>query len=93
MKLAGLVFGLCVVGAAWADGASKPVSSAKQAKIEQQLAQRNAEIEQLRQDVKVQEAKSRETDQRLQQQDRTMADLRKQLSALNAAPDAGQGRH
>ncbi|WP_266159948.1 hypothetical protein [Dyella silvatica] len=97
MKLAGLVLGLCVssllLGNAWAAGPAKSAATADQLKIDQQLAQRNAEIERLRQGVKEQEAKNRETDQRLQQKDRTVAELQQQLNALKAAPEAAKVRH
>jgi septal ring factor EnvC (AmiA/AmiB activator) len=97
MKLAALVIGLCIsgllLGNAWAAEPAKPAPSAEQVKIDQQVAQRNAEIERLRQGVKEQEAKSRETDQRLKQQDRTVAELQQQLNALKAAPDAAKVHH
>lgn len=66
--------------------------AAKPSSLDQRAATMTAEVAKLKQDVAAEEDKSRQTDQRLQEQDKTIADLQKQLNALKAAP-ATQGKH
>lgn len=47
-------------------------------------------MKRLERDVDKQESDSRRASERLQQQDQTIAELRKQLDALKSAPAAGE---
>ncbi|HUB90231.1 MAG TPA: hypothetical protein VMA74_10965 [Dyella sp.] len=56
--------------------------TARQAeKLNQRVAQHQAEVQRLQQDVSQQESASQQAADRLQQQDRAIAELRKQLKA------------
>ena len=86
------------VPVAWATGGNPPPQpvgkqgpvqvSAEQAR--QRVAQHQAEVLRLEQDVARQESDSRQASERLQQQDQAIADLQKQLDALRAKPPASQ---
>ncbi len=56
------------------------------------LSSKNAEVVRLQRDVTSEEAKSREADRKMEEQDRAIADLRRQLEELKgsrAAPGKG----
>lgn len=87
--------GVFLVPAAWAGSQAKPppghpAAVAPVSAASTQLVHRQAEVERLAQDVGKQESDSRQASERLQRQDRTIAELRKQLQALQADPAAGQ---
>jgi septal ring factor EnvC (AmiA/AmiB activator) len=56
------------------------------AEVRQRLARHQAEVSRLEQDVAKQESDSKQASERLQQQDRTITELRQQLQALSAKP-------
>jgi septal ring factor EnvC (AmiA/AmiB activator) len=86
------------VPAAWAaDGKLPPPPAGKQdpaqvsaEQARQRVAQHQAEVKRLEQDVARQESDSKQASERLQQQDQAIADLQKQLDALRAKPPASQ---
>ena len=86
-----LVFVGCLlaVGAAWADppssGTTANAPAPAVARVNQHVAQGQAEIQHLQQDVGQQESASRQAAERLQQQDHTIAELREQLKAAQQA--------
>ena len=84
--------GLCVALAAlpaWAAAGEQPVPKAE---AEQRVASKNAEVQRLQHDVASQEAKTEQADRKMEEQDRAIADLRRQLEALKSAKaGAGQG--
>lgn len=66
-------------------------STATPTKVKQQLRQRDREIGDLKRQVGQQESKSRQANERLQQQEQAIADLQHQLEAVQkAAPVTGQ---
>jgi septal ring factor EnvC (AmiA/AmiB activator) len=97
LKILG-VMGFMLSAAAWAaaerpaqaPAGSTPAPPAVQAQARQRLAQRQAEVKRLEQDVARQESDSKQASERLQQQDQAIADLQKQLDALRAKPPARQ---
>ena len=85
------------VPAAWAAAgnplpypASGPAPAQASAQARQRLAQHQAEVRRLEQDVARQESDSKRASERLQQQDQAIADLQRQLDALHAKPPAIQ---
>lgn len=58
--------------------------------VRQRVAQHQAQISQLQQDVSRQESDSKQASERLQQQDRTITELQQQLQALRAKPASNQ---
>ncbi|MGH8159053.1 MAG: hypothetical protein ACREPQ_13105 [Rhodanobacter sp.] len=56
----------------------------------QRLAQHQAEVKRLEQDVARQESDSKQASERLQQQDQAIDELQRQLDALHAKPPASQ---
>ncbi|WP_266168978.1 hypothetical protein [Dyella subtropica] len=90
----GLVLcGLWVMVPAWATEVSpKGAKPLAEADIAQRMAKRGAELERLQQDVAAQESKSREADQKMQQQDKTIAELQRQLRELKGASAASRGQ-
>jgi septal ring factor EnvC (AmiA/AmiB activator) len=58
--------------------------------VRQRLAQHQAKINQLKQDVSRQESESKQASERLQQQDLTITELQQQLQALRAKPASNQ---
>ncbi|QAU23463.1 hypothetical protein EO087_05260 [Dyella sp. M7H15-1] len=68
--------------AAWANpSAASPMAAC----LNQRIAQHQAEVDHLQKDVGRQESASQQAAQRLQQQDRTIAELRQQLKAAQEA--------
>jgi septal ring factor EnvC (AmiA/AmiB activator) len=57
-------------------------------KVNQRVTQHQAEVQRLQQDVSQQESASQQAAERLEQQDRTIAELRKQLKAAQASTKA-----
>lgn len=88
-----LRLGLCVAIAAlpaWA--AAGQQQSAPKAEAEQRVTSKNAEVQRLQHDVASQEVKTEQADRKMEEQDRAIADLRRQLEALKSAKaTAGQG--
>jgi TolA-binding protein len=81
-------FGLGLLGCLLATGLwaqSSPDTARVAAKTNQDVARHQAEVQRLQQDVGRQESASQQAAERLQQQDRTIAELRKQLKAAQAA--------
>jgi septal ring factor EnvC (AmiA/AmiB activator) len=76
---------------AWSTGAVKG-TNASEANLEQRISQQTAEVKRLQQDVAEQEAKNKQAEVRLQEQDKTIADLQRQLKELKSAP-ATDGTH
>jgi septal ring factor EnvC (AmiA/AmiB activator) len=62
-------------------------------RLDHQLAQSKAEVAKLQQGVARQESQSRESAARLQQQDQTIAELKRQLQALKAEPASAPASH
>lgn len=86
--------GLAAASAAWAGEQAKspPATSAAATSLstaQRQLAGSQAEVTRLAQDLHRQESDSRRASERLRQQDRTIAELRKQLHALQARTTPG----
>jgi len=86
-----LAGGLLVSGAAWADPPSANPSSPALTGMNQRIARHQAEVGHLQQDVGQQEAASRQAAARLQQQDRTIAELRQQLKATQQTKASATG--
>lgn len=85
---------LWVSSAAWADPPSSTAAgSAQTAHLNQRIAQHQAEVDHLQKDVGQQESASQQAADRLQQQDRTIAELREQLKAAQDAAKAPPARH
>ena len=85
-----LVFAGCLLVPmlAWAEGppaASTAAAPATAARLNQRMAQHQAEVDHLQQEVGQQESASQTAADRLQQQDRTIAALRQQLKAAQDA--------
>jgi uncharacterized small protein (DUF1192 family) len=94
-----LISGLLLSVAASAsdiDGAAKPVvhhhhrHAMSVAELQRQVAMHQAEVQKLQLDVGAQELASRQASDKLQQQDRTIAELQKQLQEVQARPAANQ---
>jgi len=84
-----VVAGFVTVSAAWASdrAASLPAAPAKSlSTTRQQLANSQAEVKRLEQDLDRQESDSRRASERLQQQDQAIAELQKQLRQLQLRP-------
>jgi len=86
---------LVVSSLAWASSGEpmpqQPAGSTKAtqpslAEVRQRLARHQAEVNRLEQDVAKQESDSKQASEHLQQQDRTITELRQQLQALSAKP-------
>ena len=60
--------------------------SDQQVKLDQAIAQQQAEVHQLQGDVAREESRTHDADEKLKQQDQAIADLKRQLEALKAAP-------
>jgi len=83
---------------AWASSGEPTAQPAGQPKpapvslseVRQRLERHQAQISQLEQDVTKQEADSKQASQRLEQQDRTITELQKQLQTLRAKRASGQ---
>lgn len=91
-----LVLAVCLMAAAaaWADPPPSDASAQSQAVTHenQRVARNQADIDHLQQAVGQQESASRQAAERLQQQDRTIAELRQQLKdAQQAAKPAAAG--
>ncbi|RUL78432.1 hypothetical protein EKH80_05595 [Dyella choica] len=59
----------------------------------QRVAQHQSEVQRLQHDVSQQESASQEAAGRLEQQDRTIAELRRQLKAAQEGPKAPAAAH
>ncbi|HKT27737.1 hypothetical protein [Dyella sp.] len=78
-------FGLVLLGCLLASTlfAQTSADTARQTeKVNQRVVQHQAEVQHLQEDVSQQESASQQAAERLQQQDRTIAELRKQLKAV-----------
>ena len=90
MQFVGVV-GLALASTAWAGtDQSRPLPTAGQAatslpQVRQRLTRNQAEVQRLEQDLARQESDSKRASERLQQQDRAIAELQKQLQELRAA--------
>ena len=86
---------LLVSAGAWADpqATGTPSSAASVSNLSQRVTKNQAEIDRLQKDVGQQESASREAAERLQQQDRTIAQLRQQLKAAQEASKAQADGH
>jgi len=95
MPCRALVVAVCLLPlAAWADPPSSgTASSPAVASLNQRIAQHQAEVDHLQQHVGQQESASRQAAERLQQQDRTIAELRQQLKAAQQAAKAPAAGH
>jgi peptidoglycan hydrolase CwlO-like protein len=71
-------------------GGSPKAAQPSLPEVRQRLAQHQAQISQLQQDVSRQESDSKQASERLQQQDRTITELQQQLQALRAKPASNQ---
>jgi septal ring factor EnvC (AmiA/AmiB activator) len=81
-----LVGGLLASASVWADPQSAANANAQAvAHVNQRVAQHQAEVDHLQQDVGQQESARVQDAERLQQQDRTIAELRQQLKAAQDA--------
>jgi septal ring factor EnvC (AmiA/AmiB activator) len=94
LQLMGLLC-FAMTSAAWASpGQAGPkqtgrVSSSLPA-VQQRVVRRKAEVNRLEQDLARPESHSKQASRRLQEQDRAIAELQKQLQELQARPSAGQ---
>lgn len=93
MRLTQLIvtIGFMAVSTAWAGGQVESPSAASAAvkpaaAIQQQLASHQAEVKRLEQDLGRQESDSKRASERLQQQDRAIVELQRQLHELQAEP-------
>ncbi|RDS79842.1 hypothetical protein DWU98_15460 [Dyella monticola] len=89
-------FGLVLLGCLLASNlfAQSSAETAHQAAtVSQQVAQHQAEVQHLQKDVSQQESASEQAAEQLQQQDRTIAELRKQLKAAQDAPSRQPAGH
>lgn len=89
-------FGLVLLGCLLASNLfaqSSTGSGGEAVKMNQRLAQHQAEVEHLQNDLSQQESVSQQATERLQQQDRTIAELRKQLKAAQEASKAPATGH
>ena len=79
----------------WAGPQASGTSSSSKsvANLDQRVAKNQAYVERLQQNVGQQESASREAAERLQQQDRTIAQLRQQLKAAQEASKAPAAGH
>ncbi|WEN16773.1 hypothetical protein PY254_08925 [Rhodanobacter sp. AS-Z3] len=59
-------------------------------KVQRKLVESQAQVRRLERDVHQQELDSQRASQRLQQQDQVIAELQKQLQALQPPPSGGQ---
>jgi septal ring factor EnvC (AmiA/AmiB activator) len=89
-------FGLVLLGClfaiqGWAQ--SSTATSREAAKVNQQVARHQAEVQRLQQDVSKQESASQQAAQKLQQQDQAIAELRKQIEAARQASKVPSGKH
>ena len=83
-RLSGLVLLGCVLASNLF--AQSSGDTARQAeKVSQRVAQHKAEVQHLQQDVSQQESASQQAAERLEQQDRTIAELRRQLKAAQGS--------
>lgn len=57
--------------------------------VKRKLVRNEAEVKRLERDVRQQESDSKQAGERLQQQDKTIADLHKQLQELQASQSGG----
>ncbi|SFS03110.1 hypothetical protein SAMN05216570_1683 [Dyella sp. OK004] len=88
--------GLCalvVMVPGWAADAGNGAKAVPAAGIEQRISKQRAELEGLQHDVAAQEAKSKQADQKMQEQDKTIADLQRQLKEVKAAPTGSATQH
>jgi septal ring factor EnvC (AmiA/AmiB activator) len=78
---------------AWADPPSSTTAATPPAvaHMNQRIAQHQSEVNHLQKDVGQQESASQQAAERLQQQDRTIAELRQQLKAAQEAAKAPAG--
>lgn len=74
---------------AWPAHAASAPAKASLSGVTRRLARHQAEVQHLQQDVARQEADSARASERLQQQDKTIADLQRQLQALQTGSGAG----
>jgi septal ring factor EnvC (AmiA/AmiB activator) len=92
-----LVLASCLLAsaAAWADPQPSGVAGNATAvtRLNQRIAQHQAEVDHLQKDVGQQESASQQAEERLQQQDRTIAELRQQLKAARQAGNASEAGH
>lgn len=89
-----LVGCLGVLSVAWADPPlTKAATSPEAVHLNQRIAQHQAEVDHLQKDVGAQESASQQAAERLQQQDRTIAQLRQQLKAAQSASKAPAAGH
>jgi septal ring factor EnvC (AmiA/AmiB activator) len=96
MQRIALVLGGCLLAAAaWADPPSSGAVGSPPAvtRLNQRVAQHQVEVDHLQKDVGQQESASQQAAQRLQQQDRTIAELRQQLKATRQASKASDAGH
>lgn len=87
--------GLCalvVMAPGWAADAGKG-AKAPASGLEQRISKQSAEVERLQHDVAAQETKSKQDDQKMQEQDKAIADLQRQLKELKAAPTGSATQH
>jgi hypothetical protein len=66
-----------------------PQAAARKAELDRKVGQQDAQVHKLQQDVASEEAKSRAAQQRGQQQDQTIEDLRRELKAAQAGQSGG----
>jgi septal ring factor EnvC (AmiA/AmiB activator) len=86
-----LVLGCALASNLFAQTSADIVRQAE--KVNQRVTQHQAEVQRLQQDVSQQESASQQAADRLEQQDRTIAELRKQLKAAQASAKAPATGH
>lgn len=78
---------------AWAAAGTQQGATTSKAETEQHVASKNAEVQRLQHDVASQEARTEQADQKMEEQDRAIADLRRQLQELKSAKAAPGQSH
>lgn len=89
-------FGLALLGCLLASNLfaqSSGDATRQTEKLNQRVTQHQAEVQHLQQDVTQQESASQQAAARLQQQDRTIAELRKQLKAAKDGAKTSAAGH
>ena len=88
---------LCLAAAllpAWAAaGTPQEGAATPRAETEQRVASKSAEVQRLQHDVASQEARTEQADHKMEEQDRAIADLRRQLQELKSAKAAPGQSH
>lgn len=89
LRAAALVACCLIAAVAVAGESPTQQAAARKAEVDRKVDQQDAQVHKLQQDVAAEEAKSRAAQQRGQQQDQAIEDLRRQLKAAQASQSGG----